>query len=227
MTEARKVPKTAPGQHPKPPEGTWTEHDPELDTAPVSYENSISPEFFELEREAVFKRAWLNVGRVEQVPRKGGFFKANVDNEVVAVNDVSLTIQRGECLGLVGESGCGKTTLSKMIMRAVSPDSGTVTFDNGAGPIDILQLGGDALKAFRPRLQMVFQDPFSSLSPRMTVLNILREPLQIHNIGNDAERLETITRRRSIHADQAALLRLGWTAANAAGSGSICRRPAP
>ncbi|MGI9373151.1 MAG: ABC transporter ATP-binding protein [Hyphomicrobiales bacterium] len=125
--------------------------------------------------------------------RKGGFFKANVDNEVVAVNDVSLTINRGECLGLVGESGCGKTTLSKMIMRAVTPDSGSVVFDNGAGPMNILELGGNALKAFRPRLQMVFQDPFSSLSPRMTVLNILREPLQIHNIGNESDRLETIT----------------------------------
>ena len=68
------APKRAAKQYPKPPEGTWTEHYPELDTAPVSYENSISPEFFELEREAVFKRAWLNVGRVEQLPRKGGFF---------------------------------------------------------------------------------------------------------------------------------------------------------
>ncbi len=74
MSESLKVPKRAAGQHPKPPEGSWTEHNPELDTAPVSYESAISPEFFELEREAVFKRAWLNVGRVEQLPRKGGFF---------------------------------------------------------------------------------------------------------------------------------------------------------
>ena len=63
-----------PKRYPKPPEGTWTEHYPELGTAPVSYESSISPEFYELEREAVFKRAWLNVGRVEQLRRKGSFF---------------------------------------------------------------------------------------------------------------------------------------------------------
>jgi len=64
----------APKQYPKPPEGTWTEHYPGLGTAPVSYESCISPEFYQLEREAIFKRAWLNVGRVEQVRRKGGFF---------------------------------------------------------------------------------------------------------------------------------------------------------
>jgi len=64
----------APRQYPKPPEGTWTEHYPELGTAPVSYESSISPEFFELEREAIFKRAWLNVGRVEQLRRNGSYF---------------------------------------------------------------------------------------------------------------------------------------------------------
>src|SRR5262250_3991243 len=69
MTQAQRAPK----QYPKPSEGTWSEHY-ELGTAPLSYENSISPEFYELEREAVFKRAWLNVGRVEQLKRKGGFF---------------------------------------------------------------------------------------------------------------------------------------------------------
>jgi len=75
MAEKLKTPKKAAGQHPKPPEGSWTEHYPELGTEPVSYESSISPEFFELEREAVFKRAWLNVGRVEHLPaRTGGYF---------------------------------------------------------------------------------------------------------------------------------------------------------
>ena len=64
---------------PKPAEGSWTEHYPELGTAPVSYEDSISPEFYELEREAIFKRAWLNVGRVEQLPRKGSYFTKELD----------------------------------------------------------------------------------------------------------------------------------------------------
>src|SRR3954454_16349219 len=64
---------------PKPPEGSWTEHYPELGTAPVSYEDSISPEFYELEREAIFKRAWLHVGRVERLPRKGSYFTREID----------------------------------------------------------------------------------------------------------------------------------------------------
>ena len=83
-------PKRAPKQYPKPPEGTWTEHYPELGTAPVSYESSISPEFYELEREAIFKRAWLNVGRVEQLRRKGGFF-----TKELAVARTSLIVVRG------------------------------------------------------------------------------------------------------------------------------------
>src|SRR5262249_34345196 len=79
-----------PKQYPKPPQGTWTEHYPELGTAPVSYESSISPDFYELEREAVFKRAWLNVGRVEQLRRKGGFF-----TKELAVARTSVIVVRG------------------------------------------------------------------------------------------------------------------------------------
>src|SRR5262245_17368062 len=90
MTDTLKAPKGSARQYPKPPEGTWTGHYPELDTRPVSYENSISPEFFALEREAVFKRAWLNVGRVEQIRRKGGFFTREL-----AVAKTSLIIVRG------------------------------------------------------------------------------------------------------------------------------------
>src|SRR6185436_2189213 len=78
MTQPLKVPKQSARKYAKPPEGTWTEHEPELDTAPVSYENSISPEFFVLEREAIFKRAWLNVGRVEQLSRKGAYFTKEI-----------------------------------------------------------------------------------------------------------------------------------------------------
>jgi peptide/nickel transport system ATP-binding protein len=121
--------------------------------------------------------------------RKGGFFFAAAeDTMVTAVDDVSFDIKRGECLGLVGESGCGKTTVSKLIMRAVTADAGEVMFHGADGDVDILRLAGGALKRFRSKIQMVFQDPVSSLSPRMTVGNILREPMEIHGHGNDASR---------------------------------------
>lgn len=104
--------------------------------------------------------------------------------KVVAVDDVSFDVERGECLGLVGESGCGKTTVSKILMRALTPDKGSVIFDDGRQIVDLLALQGDSLRAFRPRMQMIFQDPVSSLSPRMTVANIVREPLEIHHVGS-------------------------------------------
>ncbi|PZR95658.1 MAG: ABC transporter ATP-binding protein [Stutzerimonas stutzeri] len=119
--------------------------------------------------------------------RSSRFFGKGTTSTVTAVNDVSFDIERGECLGLVGESGCGKTTLSKVIMRALTPDSGELRFDDGKDCTDILSLRGEELRRFRPKLQMIFQDPVSSLSPRMTVMNILREPLVIHERGNGAE----------------------------------------
>ncbi len=127
------------------------------------------------------------------VTKKGSFFFSKGSEEhVKAVDDVSFMIKRGECFGLVGESGCGKTTVSKLLMRAVTADSGDVIFNSAEGQIDVRHISGSDLKAFRRKIQMVFQDPFSSLSPRMTVANLLKEPLEIHNIGNDKSRTNTV-----------------------------------
>jgi peptide/nickel transport system ATP-binding protein len=124
--------------------------------------------------------------------RKGGWIGSRHKREVVAVEDIGFEIRRGECLGLVGESGCGKTTLSKMIMRALTPDSGSITFNDHGNDLDVLTLSGDALTQFRRRIQFIFQDPFSSLNPRMTVFEILSEPLTIHNIGTAEQRAERV-----------------------------------
>ncbi|MBX5141961.1 ABC transporter ATP-binding protein [Rhizobium lentis] len=120
--------------------------------------------------------------------RRRSLFGKHEAAVVHAVDDVSFDIRRGECLGLVGESGCGKTTLSKILMRAVTPDGGSVVFNDGKDVIDVLTVKGAELQDLRTKIQMVFQDPVSSLSPRMTVRNILSEPLEIHDRGDSAER---------------------------------------
>ena len=109
-----------------------------------------------------------------------------------AVDRVSFRVDRGECLGLVGESGCGKTTVSKMIMRAVDPDEGAIVFDDHGAPVRLDRLRDRELIPFRPRIQLVFQDPFSSLDPRMTVFDIVSEPLVIHGIGDHASRVARV-----------------------------------
>ena len=109
-----------------------------------------------------------------------------------AVDRVSFRVDRGECLGLVGESGCGKTTVSKMIMRAVDPDEGAIVFDDHGAPVRLDRLRDRELIRFRPRIQLVFQDPFSSLDPRMTVFDIVSEPLVIHGIGDHASRVAKV-----------------------------------
>ncbi|WP_439817129.1 ABC transporter ATP-binding protein [Zavarzinia sp. CC-PAN008] len=120
--------------------------------------------------------------------RKSGFWSKSARDVHLAVDDVSFTIARGECLGLVGESGCGKTTTVKMLMRAVDPDEGSIRMVRNGRWDDVLALKGADLMTYRRTVQMVFQDPFSSLNPRMTVGEILMEPLAIHEIGTPAER---------------------------------------
>ncbi|GGH11844.1 ABC transporter ATP-binding protein [Alsobacter metallidurans] len=122
--------------------------------------------------------------------RSGGLF--GTPQRIAALSNVNLTLRAGETLGLVGESGSGKTTLSKVIMRAMAPDCGTVCFDDGTGARDVFKLKGSDLKDYRRAVQFVFQDPFSSLDPRMTVYDILAEPLRIHRIGSEDQRFQRV-----------------------------------
>ncbi|HEX7109016.1 MAG TPA: dipeptide ABC transporter ATP-binding protein [Aestuariivirga sp.] len=103
---------------------------------------------------------------------------------VKAVNDVSLALEVGRTLGIVGESGCGKSTLARLILRLIEPTAGTIHF-NGENLVD---LASSALRRRRRDIQIVFQDPYASLDPRMNVASIIAEPLDIHGIGSKAER---------------------------------------
>jgi peptide/nickel transport system ATP-binding protein len=124
--------------------------------------------------------------------RKAGLFGSKATGAVKAVDRVSFDVMRGECLGLVGESGCGKTTLSKLILRAIAADSGTISFNERGKLIDVRALKPAQLIPFRRHIQFIFQDPFSSLNPRMPVYDIIAEPLIIHGIGDASERREIV-----------------------------------
>jgi len=121
--------------------------------------------------------------------RKNGFAPGRNDPRVSAVEAVTLSVQRGETLGLVGESGSGKSTLAKLIMRAIRPDAGSIVFRENGAETDVQALDGTGLAAYRRQVQYIFQDPYGSLDPRMTVLDIIAEPLAIHGIGSRAERV--------------------------------------
>jgi len=128
------------------------------------------------------------VGLKKYFPIGGGFFNPS-KLKLHAVDDVSFTIQAGKSLGLVGESGCGKTTTGKLLTRLLDPTEGKILIaDEGNRMVDLASLKGGELKKFRRRVQMIFQDPYESLNPRLTIFDIVAEPLAVQGIGNVFDR---------------------------------------
>jgi peptide/nickel transport system ATP-binding protein len=125
-------------------------------------------------------------------PIRKGFLKREVGS-IRAVDDVSFYINEGETLSLVGESGCGKTTTARCILRALEPTGGEIRFRSRSGEVtEVSKLPRPQLRALRREMQMIFQDPFSSLNPRMTLLNIVGEPLLVNGMGNRREREQRV-----------------------------------
>ncbi|MBO0720155.1 MAG: ABC transporter ATP-binding protein [Blastocatellia bacterium] len=122
------------------------------------------------------------------------YFPASHNQMVRAVDGVTFTIGRGETMGLVGESGCGKTTVGRCILRLIEPSGGEIRFDGR----DLVNLGRAELRALRRRMQIIFQDPYSSLNPRLSVGAIIAEPLEIHGMGSVVERRERVRELLSV-----------------------------
>ncbi|HSQ39940.1 MAG TPA: ABC transporter ATP-binding protein [Anaerolineales bacterium] len=131
-------------------------------------------------------------GLKKHFPVGGGLFK-RAKSHIYAVDDVNFAIQKGKSLGLVGESGCGKTTTGKMLARLHDPTDGHIFLNDAeVGQVDLAEVKGAQLKIFRRRVQMIFQDPYESLNPRRTVFDTVVEPLVVQGIGDIVEREERV-----------------------------------
>jgi peptide/nickel transport system ATP-binding protein len=133
------------------------------------------------------------VGLKKFYPIRKGFLR-KISGYIRAVDDVSFHIREGETLSLVGESGCGKTTTSRSILRAIEPTAGSIRFRTRKGNVvDLAALSRRELRPLRREIQMIFQDPFSSLNPRKTLLEIVGEPLLVNGMTNRRERTDRVT----------------------------------
>jgi oligopeptide transport system ATP-binding protein len=126
-------------------------------------------------------------GLKKYFPITGGVFGKKI-SEVKAVDDVTFTVYKGETLGIVGESGCGKSTTGRMLLRLIEPTEGSIVFEGK----EVTKLSKSELRKMRRDMQMIFQDPFASLNPRHTVEKILEEPLVVHGIGSKEERKKRV-----------------------------------
>ena len=126
---------------------------------------------------------YIDVRNLKKTYTKHTGFLNTKSFTVNALDDVSFTVKKGKCLAIVGESGSGKSTLAKTIMKLLNPDSGEINFMKQ----NIVNLSSEETKIFRKKIQMIFQDPFSSLNPKFTIRQILSEPLEIHAMGDKDE----------------------------------------
>ena len=130
-------------------------------------------------------------GLKKYFPIRRGLLQKTI-GQVKAVDDVSFSVHQGETLSLVGESGCGKTTTSRCILRAITPTAGAIRLRVDTEVLDVATAPRQALRALRREMQMIFQDPFASLNPRMTLLDIVGEPLLVHGVGSERERTDRV-----------------------------------